>query len=245
MPRQSKSTAPALRTARAEKAENLKDRACITIREAILSHELTPGTQLSEASLAEQLGMSRTPIREALKTLEEEGLVEVVPRQGAFVTDISAKDIVEIYQLREALECYAVQFVPTYGDAAELDELIADFELSPKWIKDNEIEKINEADVRLHRYIAHSSQNQMLIKLVDQLLGQIIRLRLMTPSVPGRLASQAQEHMRMVHALKAGDVEEARRELRDHLQNVRATFLRMHLGLETADEKMLGGNETG
>jgi DNA-binding GntR family transcriptional regulator len=210
---------------------SLKELAHSVIREAILRHELKPNTQLSEPQLAEQLGMSRTPIREALKSLEEEGLVQIVPRQGAFVTDISAVDIVAIYQLREALECFAVQFVPTHGDAVELERLLADVERSKQWIDDNETDKLNDLDVRLHRYIAQASHNRLLIRLVNQLLDQIIRLRLMTPTVQGRLYHQAEEQLRIVYALKAGDVEKARGALRDHLRNVRDTFLQIRLGL--------------
>ena len=216
----------------AGRTESLKQKAYRTIRQAIVNSDLKPNTQLSEARLAEQLGMSRTPIREALKQLEEEGLIRIVPRHGAFVTDISAEDIIQIYQVREALECYAIQFILEHSDISELDDLAADFEQSFHWIENGETDRINDADIRLHRYIARLSRNDLLVKLVNQLLNQIIRLRLMTPGVEGRLQQQAEEHLLIVNALKRGDVEEARQALQRHLRNVRATFLQIRLGLD-------------
>jgi len=213
-------------------SESLVDNVYDTIKGAILRNELTPGTALSEATLAEQLGTSRTPIREALKRLEEEDLIQIVPRRGVFVTDISLEDIVTLYQLREALECYAIQFVPKYGDQSELDRLIADFEQAPEWIEAGQIDKVNDVDTRLHRFIAQSTRNRLIIKLVDQLLGQVIRLRAMTPTVSGRLSQQSQEHLRIVHALKDGNVEESTEALRQHLQTVRDTHVQIRLRMQ-------------
>jgi DNA-binding GntR family transcriptional regulator len=212
--------------------EFLVDNVYDTIKSAILRNELKPGTALSESTLAEQLGTSRTPIREALKRLEKEDLVQIVPRRGVFVTDVSLEDIVATYQLREALECYAMQFVPKYGDQSELDRLIADFDQAAQWIEAGQIDKVNEADTRLHRFIAQSTRNRLIIKLVDQLLGHVIRLRAMTPTVSGRLARQLQEHLCIVHALKDGNVEEATEALRDHLQMVRDTHVQIRLRMQ-------------
>jgi len=212
-----------------ENEEFLVDKAYSVLRNAIVCNDLKPGSPLSEGSLSERLGISRTPIREALKRLQDESLVRIVPRRGAFVSDISAEDIVQIYQLREAVECYAIQFVPQYGDLAELDELVAEVKRLPEWIKAGEIERVNDLDIRLHHYIARSSRNQLLYKLVNQLLNQVIRLRNMTPTVPGRLEQQADEHRQIVSALKAGDVEVAREALRNHLQKVRDTAVQLRL----------------
>ena len=215
-----------------EQPEFLVDKAHDAIQSAILRNELKPGTLISEGALSKQLGISRTPIREALKRLQEHGFVRIMPHRGAFITNVSAENIVEMYQLREALECYAIQFVPQYGDPAELEKLVGDFEQSAKWVETGDVDKVNDADTRLHRYIASASRNRPLIKLVDQLLGQVTRLRAMTPTVPGRLATQVQEHLRIVYALKAANVEEARRALRDHLQTVRDTALQFRLRVQ-------------
>lgn len=209
--------------------ELLVDLAYAKIHGAIVRNELKPGVRLSEATLSNQLGISRTPIREALKRLQEERLIKVLPRRGAFVTDISAEDIVAIYQLREALECFAIQFVPQYGDRAELEALAADIEQSSQWLKNGDVDRVNDLDVRLHKFIAGGSRNPMICKLIDQLLHQVIRLRGMTPSVPGRLERQMQEHREIILALRSGDIDRAREAVRIHLQTVRDTAVQIRL----------------
>jgi DNA-binding GntR family transcriptional regulator len=207
-------------TAVLDSQEFLVDTAYTRIRESILQLEYQPGTFLSEPMISRLYGISRTPIREAFKRLEEQNLIRIIPRKGALVTDISAEDIVEIYQLREALECYAVQFVPQNGDPQELETITEGVQQSLQWIKDGEITTIDDLDIQLHYFIARSSRNQQLVKMVDMLLCQIVRLRRMTPTIPGRLEEQVQEHTRIVQALMAGNVEEARESLRSHLRRV-------------------------
>jgi len=207
----------------------LVDTAYQMIREAILSNEFKPGSVLSENELSRQIGISRTPTREALKRLEEQNLIDIVPRMGAFVTDLSVEKINEIYQVREALECFAIEFVPKYGDPNELAQFLKDVDKSDSWIRSGDIDKINDLDIHLHEYIARSSHNHLLVKMVDQLLDQIIRLRRMTPNFPGRLEEQREEHLKMVTALKEGKVEEAREQLRNHLRRVSETAIQIRL----------------
>jgi DNA-binding GntR family transcriptional regulator len=209
--------------------EFLVDSAYETIREAILNNKFKPGMVLSEADLSRQLGISRTPTREALKRLEDQNLVRIIPRKGAFVTDLTVEMIHEIYQVREALECFALSFIPQYGDPDELDRIFKDVMDSNVWIRNNEIEKINDLDIHLHEYIVRSSHNQLLVKMVNQLLDQIIRLRRMTPNFPGRLEEQREEHIKIVTALKEGDVAEAQKNLSLHLRNVADTALQIRL----------------
>jgi GntR family transcriptional regulator, rspAB operon transcriptional repressor len=212
-----------------EDEEFLVDRAYEAIRGAIVRMELGPGSSVSEGSLSQQMGISRTPIREALKRLEDEGLVRIVPRRGAYVTDITAEDIVQIYQLREALECFAIGFVPRNSDPTELKEMVAGLEHTAEWIRDGEIARVDDLDTHLHRFIARAPRNDRLIRLVDQLLNQVIRLRRMTPAVPGRLERQMAEHRRIILALDAGDVEEAREALRSHLRSVMDNAVQIRL----------------
>jgi DNA-binding GntR family transcriptional regulator len=207
----------------------LVDTAYQMIREAILSNEFKPGTILSENDLSRQIGISRTPTREALKRLGEQNLVNIIPRKGAFVTDLSVETIHEVYQVREALECFAIEFVPKYGDPIELNQIFDDVKRSDNWIKSGDIGKINDLDIHIHEYIAKSSHNQLLVKMVDQLLDQIVRLRRMTPNFPGRIEEQREEHLNMVKALKEGNVEEARERLRHHLRKVAETAIQIRL----------------
>jgi DNA-binding GntR family transcriptional regulator len=211
--------------------EFLVDTAYNMLHEAILNNEFKPGRILSETMLSKQLGISRTPTREALKRLEEQGLIQIVPRKGAFVTDITTEKILEIYQMREALECYAINFVPEYGNPNELEDLLNNVIESKEWIEKGEIDRINQLDIRFHRYIIESSHNQLITKTVDHLLNQILRLRNMTPNLPGRLDEQREEHLATLIALKEGRIVEAREHLRNHIQKVRDTAIQIRLKL--------------
>lgn len=209
--------------------KGLVDTAYRMIREAILNNEFKPGTLLSENELSRQIGISRTPTREALRRLSEQNLVSIVPKIGAFVTDLSVEKINEIYQVREALECFAIEFVPKFGDRTELDQIYKDVSNSSGWIKSGDVEKINELDIHIHEYIAKSSHNEILVKIIDQLLDQIIRLRRMTPNFPGRLDEQREEHLLMVKALQEGKVAIAQEQLRNHLRKVAETAIQIRL----------------
>lgn len=215
---------------RPDSSESLVDLAYKTIREAIVANELKPGEPLSEPKLAEQIGVSRTPIREAIKQLEAEGLVRVVPWRGTFVMDITAADIVAMYGLREALECYAVRFVPENHDAAELDRLCSDVDKSLEWIAAGAIDRVDELDERMHRFIAAASRNPRICELIEQLLREVKRFRRLMPALPGRLEEQAREHQRIVRALQAGKVDQAKEELRRHLRAVRDASVKICLG---------------
>lgn len=200
------------------KNEYLVDSAFNAIREAILTNQLKPGTALSEGDLSKQLGISRTPTREALKRLEENGLVQFIPRKGAFVTDVTIEMIVEIYQLREALECYAVEFTPQYGDMDELDRLEKDVEKTDEYIQQNNRAKLHEMDESLHMFIARAAHNETLYKLDKRFMQQGGRMRFFKPTALERYAEIKDEHQNIITAIKAGDIARAKQELVNHLR---------------------------
>jgi DNA-binding GntR family transcriptional regulator len=196
----------------------LVDSAFNAIRDAILNNLLKPGAGLSEGDLAKQLGISRTPIREALKRLEEDGLVQIVPRKGAFVTEVTIEAIVEVFQLREALECYAVEFVPQYGDMDELTRLEVDIEQTARFVQENNREKLHEIDEDLHLFIARSARNDTLYKLNKRFLQLGSRFRFVSPTTLERFIEIESEHLAITRALKAGDIPTAKAALATHLR---------------------------
>jgi DNA-binding GntR family transcriptional regulator len=197
----------------------LVDSAYNAIRDAILGNQLKPGTNLSEAELARKLGISRTPTREALKRLEEDGLVQNIPRKGAFVTEITIEMIVEIYQLREALECYAVEFVPHYGDPDELERLEKEIINTPIYIKDNRIDLLHRLDERMHAMIVCSAQNQMLIKLNQRFIQQGSLNRHVIPMSIERLMEIHREQLSILESIRARNILTAREAVANHLRN--------------------------
>jgi len=155
----------------------LRDVVFNTLRQAILRGELKPGERLLEIHLANKLGVSRTPIREAIRKLELENLVIMVPRKGAVVAEITEKSLRDVLEVRRALEALAVKL------ACEkiTDEVISELKESAKGFEDSlktdDVTLIAEADVKFHDIIYHTTDNQRLIQLLYNLREQMYRYR--------------------------------------------------------------------
>lgn len=155
----------------------LRDVVFNTLRQAILKGELKPGERLMEIQLATKLGVSRTPVREAIRKLELEGLVLMVPRKGAEVAQITEKSVVDVLEIRRALEELAVRLAcerMTPKGLEELKEAEVRFE---KVLGHADITKVAEADVEFHDAIINSTDNQKLIQLLSQFREQMYRYR--------------------------------------------------------------------
>lgn len=156
----------------------LRDVVFNTLRQAILRGELKPGERLMEVQLANKLGVSRTPIREAIRKLELEGLVLMIPRKGAEVADITEKSLMDVLEVRKALEELAVQLCCdkiTGKEIKELHRAADDFRRILKTSDD--VTEIAEADVRFHDIIYLATGNQKLIQILNNLREQMYRYR--------------------------------------------------------------------
>lgn len=156
----------------------LRDVVFNTLRQAILRGELKPGERLMEVQLANKLGVSRTPIREAIRKLELEGLVLMIPRKGAEVADITEKSLMDVLEVRKALEELAVQLCCdkiTGKEIGELHRAADDFRRILKTSDD--VTEIAEADVRFHDIIYLATGNQKLIQILNNLREQMYRYR--------------------------------------------------------------------
>ena len=151
----------------------LRDVVFNTLRQAILRGELKPGERLMEIKLANKLGVSRTPIREAIRKLELEGLVLMVPRKGAEVADISEKSLRDVLEVRKALEELAVKLTCDKIKYAQIRELRHAAEEFRKTLRSSDITEIAEADVRFHDVIYEATDNQKLVQLLNNLREQI------------------------------------------------------------------------
>lgn len=148
-----------------------------TLRYAILHGSLSPGERLMEVKLADILGVSRTPVREALKLLEEEGLVDMIPRRGAVVARIDEKTMLDVLVVRKSLEALAVKIACetiTKDDIQKLKEVTDKLEVA---IDKNDIEKITDLDVKFHDIIFNSTTNKKLVQLLNDLREQMYRYR--------------------------------------------------------------------
>ena len=155
----------------------LRDVVFNTLRQAILRGELKPGERLMEIQLANKLGVSRTPIREAIRKLELEGLVLMIPRKGAEVADISEKSLRDVLEVRKALEELAVQLACDKITKEEIEDLKKAAEDFKKILKSRDITEIAEADVRFHDIIFMATDNQKLVQLLNNLREQMYRFR--------------------------------------------------------------------
>ena len=188
------------------------------LRDEILSGSLTPGAELSEVALAEQLGVSRGPIREAIGRLASEGLVTVRPRRGAVVSSLSKEEFLELYQVREALELLAVKLaVPRLrpDDIAALQSLIDEMSTHAER---NRVEEFFEANVAFHARLVDASGNTKLGELYRQLLDQLGRYRTRSLLLRGNLQRSIAEHAAILRAAKRGDAARAAHLMSEHIR---------------------------
>jgi DNA-binding GntR family transcriptional regulator len=179
------------------------------LRDEIISGSLTPGTELNEVTLAESLGVSRGPVREALGRLAIEGLVTIRPRRGAVVRALSNEEFIEAYQVREALEMMAVRLaVPklTAEDLAAMESLIEEMALHAEA---GDVQRFFEANTEFHQRFFKAADNRMLAEHYRQVRGQIDRHRLRSLELRGDLRRSIAEHRAILRAAKRGDVERA------------------------------------
>lgn len=191
-----------------------------TLREAILNGSLKPGQQLVETELAKEMGISKTPIREAIRRLDSEGLIEVVPHRGAVVTGFSREDYVEIYAIRSTLEALAARLAAkniTAAEIAELKEIVAE---SERLIKQGEYAAALDANTRLHDIIYRASRNKRLVDLLNQIGEYVHAMRLKAFKIPGQAERSLHEHKEIVEALSNGDADRASDLIRLHIDRI-------------------------
>src|SRR6266566_4728487 len=188
------------------------------LRTEILEGRLEPGAELIEVALAEQLGVSRGPLREAIGRLAAEGLVTVSPRRGAVVRSLSKEEFLELYQVREALERMAMQLaVPRLTDE-QFEGLAALNDEMEAHASRNEVEAFFEANLAFHARLLEASGNAKLQEVYRQLLGQLGRYRLRSLTLRGNLQRSVAEHAAILRAAKRGDAERAAHLMSEHIR---------------------------
>ncbi|HHW10968.1 MAG TPA: GntR family transcriptional regulator [Firmicutes bacterium] len=204
-----------------------------TLREAIIGGKLKPGERLMEVQLAEELGVSRTPVREAIRKLELEGFVVMIPRKGAYVADISLKDIADVFELRRSLEALAAELAAERATEEEIENMERLLLELANVIEERDVEKIVEIDTRFHAALYTASRNRRLGDILS-LLGELIqRYRTRTLSNPARMKIALEEHRSIVEALAARDAELARKMAEDHIESAENSLMTL-LALDDA-----------
>jgi DNA-binding GntR family transcriptional regulator len=197
----------------------LRDVVFNTLRQAILRGELKPGERLMEIQLANKLGVSRTPIREAIRKLELEGLVLMIPRKGAEVADITEKSLKDVLEVRRALEELSVKLTCDRITKEEIGELEQAAENFRKTLKSKDITEIAEADVRFHDVIYTATKNQKLIQLLNNLHEQMYRYRIEYLKNEEVYPKLLKEHKEIIDRISKGEKEEAAKRVCEHIDN--------------------------
>jgi DNA-binding GntR family transcriptional regulator len=196
------------------------------LRQRIFAHQLVPGVRIDEQALAIDYGISRTPLREALKVLAAEGLVTLRPRRGCFVTEISEQDLDEIFPLMAMLEGRCALEATTRAqpeDLARLDALHAELQ---RFAEGNEIEHFFEVNQAFHYQIQEMSGNRRLRQVIQDLRKVLKLTRLFSLSIDGRVQQSLAEHAIILAAIKAGDAAGAQVAMHDHILSGRQALAR-------------------
>jgi DNA-binding GntR family transcriptional regulator len=192
------------------------------LREAILAGQLDPQTRINEVELAEAWRVSRTPIRDALRRLAAEGLVEPAPGRGMVVARLSLRDAEDLYEIREVLEARAARLAAERGPAdlpARLNAIIKAFGAA---LKEGETDRLLALDAEFHAAVAGAGGNARLHRLIDLLRAQAQPVRVRTLRLRGRAQKTFRELARLAGAIRTRDAARAETAMREHLASVRA-----------------------
>jgi DNA-binding GntR family transcriptional regulator len=198
------------------------------LRQRIFAHELPPGTWIDEQALAVDYGISRTPLREALKVLASEGLVTLKPRRGCYVTEISERDLDEIFPLMAMLEgrcAFEATQKAKADDLARLESIHAQLE---RHAASGDKEGFFDANQEFHRAVQELADNRWLLQVIQDLRKVLKLTRLHSLSLEGRLQQSLDEHRAIIAGLKARDAARAEKAMHDHLQSGREALARIY-----------------
>ena len=215
----------------------LRDVVFNTLRQAILKGELKPGERLMEIALAEKLGVSRTPIREAMRKLELEGLVVMIPRRGAQVANITEKDLNDVLEVRIALENVAIEKACTRMSKEDRGRLWLAAKEFERTMAEGNLVRLAEADVAFHEIIYRASDNKRLNQVLNNLREQIYRYRVEYLKEEETRNVLVKEHEELTKAIRQRDVKKAQEISFRHIENQRRAIIQSIEAEEAGKEK--------
>lgn len=202
------------------------------IQEDIINGRYEPGDSLVEMKLAEELGVSRTPIREAIRQLELEGLVTYIPNKGVYVTGISEQDIKDIYKIRSLVEGLAVKWAIERIEAHQLKELEEIVELMEYYTEKGDMEQVTKLDTQFHDVIYDACKSRVLKNTLRNLLRYIRKARLTSLRVPRRAYQALAEHKQILEAFKSHEPEKGERLMIQHISQASLNLYKNREDLE-------------
>ena len=203
----------------------LRDVVFHTLRRGIMQGDLKPGERLMEIKLANRLGVSRTPIREAIRMLELEGLVVMIPRKGAQVAEITEKDLKDVLEVRMGLEELAVKFACQRITEEQLDNLYHASRKFEEAVKREDLTELAQADVDFHDLIYKATGNERLVQLLNNIREQMYRYRVEYLKDEEMRGSLVREHDTLLENLRQRDLEGAKQVTQSHIERQQAYIL--------------------
>lgn len=198
---------------------SLRGRVYESIREDILSGRYQQNTELKETAIGMELGVSRTPVREALRQLELEGLVNIIPNRGAYVNMITAKDVQDIYTIRSMLEGICARWATEYITKEQLEALEETLCLSEYHTKKGNYEKLYELDSQFHEQLYSASNSRILNHVLSDFHDYVKRVRKATLASQGRSVKSTGEHRAIFEAVRARDADQAEELAKEHVKH--------------------------
>lgn len=196
----------------------LRDEVYLSIKEAILTGEMSPGERLSIGRLLQEIGASPTPIREALLKLEQEGFVSRLLKGGFIVSRFTKKDIEEIFDIRGLLESYAVGLAMSHVQKEDIHWLEKNIKESEQYILKNKLNKVSTLNTEFHDYLNQLSKNDRLLFIIKGLRDQIFQYRSAILRVPEKARISIEHHMRMINAIKRKDIDLLKKLVQEHIR---------------------------
>lgn len=221
---------------------SLRGRVFHKIREDILNGKYKQNEELREATIGAELGVSRTPVREAFRQLELEGLLTMIPNKGVYVNGITAKDVRDIYMIRSSLEGLCAKWATQNIKPEQLNEIEENVYLSQFHESKGHFEQMAELDNRFHEILYESCDSKMLEHLLRDFHQYVFRIRRMTLASENRGHASTDEHRQIMEAIKAGDADKAEKLANLHMINAYDNIQKNGL-LDEFDNKDLGGEQ--
>jgi len=198
---------------------SLRGRVFHRLREDILSGKYKEGDELKEVAIGEELGVSRTPVREAFRQLELEGLIQIIPNKGAYVTGITEKDVKDIYMIRSLLEGLCARWACEHITEAQMEQMEENIYLSKFHAQKGHLEQLAELDNQFHEILYEACNSKMLEHQLRDFHEYVLRVRKKTLSNVNRGPKSNEEHEQIMEAIKANDPDKAEKLANMHMIN--------------------------
>lgn len=215
---------------------SLRGRVFNKLREDILSGKYEEHEELKEVAIGEELGVSRTPVREAFRQLELEGLIQIIPNKGAYVTGITEKDVKDIYMIRSLLEGLCARWATEHITKEQMEEMEENVYLARFHAEKGHLEQLAELDNRFHDILYEACDSKLLEHQLKDFHQYVLRVRKKTLSNANRGPKSNEEHEGILEAIKAGDAEKAEKLANSHMINAYENMVKKGLREAYHDE---------